>query len=92
MSTKPKTGNSKSAQAARIEVGSTTKREVSEEEIRLRAYQKYSARRGAPGDSQRDWLEAERELRELQSRKEQAGLAPREMVSLKRDADSDPFC
>jgi hypothetical protein len=37
----------------------------SEEEIRLRAYEKYCARNGAAGDSASDWLEAERELVKL---------------------------
>lgn len=34
------------------------------EEIRQRAYEIYLARHGAPGDPVRDWLQAERELRE----------------------------
>jgi len=32
--------------------------------IRERAYQLYLARSGGPGDAARDWLQAERELRE----------------------------
>ncbi len=36
---------------------------VSEEEIRVRAYQKWEAAGKPPGDGQRFWLEAERELR-----------------------------
>jgi hypothetical protein len=34
----------------------------SEEEIRLKAYEKYCARHGAPGDEVSDWMEAEHEL------------------------------
>lgn len=33
------------------------------EQIRVRAYEKYCARNGAPGNPIIDWLEAERELR-----------------------------
>ena len=32
------------------------------DEIRVRAYEKYCARNGAPGDAVADWLEAEREM------------------------------
>jgi hypothetical protein len=38
-------------------------RPVSEEQIRLRAYQKWEAANRPPGDGQIFWLEAERELR-----------------------------
>ncbi len=33
------------------------------EQIRLRAYDIYVSRAGAPGDEVQDWLQAERELR-----------------------------
>jgi hypothetical protein len=33
------------------------------EQIQARAYEIYVARKGAPGDPQTDWLQAERELR-----------------------------
>lgn len=35
---------------------------ATEEEIQRKAYEKYCARRGEPGDAMHDWLEAEREL------------------------------
>jgi hypothetical protein len=68
--------------------------EPSEGEIRLKAYQKYCARNGKPGDPLLDWLEAERELREKPAR-EESGLSKRELVLLsapKSDRDSDPSC
>ncbi len=34
-----------------------------EEQIRVRAYEIYQARKGAPGDPAADWAQAERELR-----------------------------
>jgi hypothetical protein len=34
----------------------------SDDEVRVRAYGKYCARNGAPGDAVADWLEAERDL------------------------------
>ncbi|MBI3963025.1 MAG: DUF2934 domain-containing protein [Deinococcus sp.] len=40
--------------------------EVAEEAIRLRAYEIYLARSGAPGDPVADWLQAEQELRTRQ--------------------------
>lgn len=45
--------------------------EQTQEEIRKRAYAIYLARRGAPGNAVSDWLQAERELRELRSLKPQ---------------------
>lgn len=39
-----------------------------EDQIRLRAYQIYLARNGAPGDAMADWIQAERELMEEMSR------------------------
>lgn len=55
------------------------------EQIRVRAYEKYCARNGAPGNPIVDWLEAERELR----------AAPRDPAEhpereLKLLADEDP--
>ncbi len=38
--------------------------ELSEEQIRARAYEIYLAREGGPGDEPSDWLKAEAELRE----------------------------
>jgi hypothetical protein len=40
----------------------SVQRNVSEEEIRLRAYEIYVARGATPGCELDDWLEAEREL------------------------------
>lgn len=60
--------------------GTETDPPVSEEEIRLRAYAKYCARGYAPGDPVRDWLEAERELREEKRR-----LANRAVTRESRD-------
>jgi len=37
--------------------------EVTEERIRLRAYEIYLERKGSPGSALEDWLRAERELR-----------------------------
>lgn len=37
-------------------------REVTEEQIRLRAYEIYLEREGTPGSALEDWLRAEREL------------------------------
>ena len=37
--------------------------QISDEMIRLRAYQIYLARNGAPGDPNQDWAQAEQELR-----------------------------
>jgi hypothetical protein len=37
-------------------------RAISEEEIRMRAYEIYLERNGAPGDKVDDWLRAEREV------------------------------
>ncbi len=39
-------------------------REPTHEQIKLRAYQIYLARKGAPGNPMADWLQAEREIRE----------------------------
>ncbi|HJZ72307.1 MAG TPA: DUF2934 domain-containing protein [Vicinamibacterales bacterium] len=41
--------------------------EPSEEDIRMRAYHRYLERGGAPGTDFEDWLEAERELREIKN-------------------------
>ncbi len=41
----------------------TSRREVTDEEIRQRAYEIYLARGAAPGFELDDWLQAERELR-----------------------------
>ncbi len=42
------------------------RREVTDEEIRQRAYEIYLARGAAPGFELHDWLQAERELRSRQ--------------------------
>ena len=39
------------------------RRKVSEEDVRLRAYELYLERGATPGDDVGDWLQAERELR-----------------------------
>ena len=41
--------------------------EPSEEDIRMRAYQRYLERGGGHGMDFEDWLEAERDLRSLKS-------------------------
>ena len=43
--------------------------EPSEEDIRVRAYQRYLERGGGHGMDFEDWLEAKRELRELSEKK-----------------------
>jgi len=43
--------------------------EPSEEQVRLRAYHRYLERGGGHGMDFEDWLEAKRELRELNDRK-----------------------
>ena len=44
-------------------IGSTPPRDISDDEIRERAYQRYLQRGGGHGMDFEDWLEAERELR-----------------------------
>jgi len=46
------------------EPNQTNLRHPSEEEVRIRAFEKYCGRNGEPGDSLNDWIEAERELAE----------------------------
>jgi hypothetical protein len=43
-------------------VGEETHIEITPDRIRLRAYEIYQARNGAPGDAESDWAQAEREL------------------------------
>lgn len=43
-------------------LGEETCIEVTPDRIRLRAYEIYQARNGAPGDAESDWAQAEREL------------------------------
>lgn len=63
------------------------------EEIRVRAYGKYCARDGSPGDALSDWLEAERELREIVCDAEAATHQKREAVLLSAtEPDGDPAC
>jgi len=61
------------------------------EQIRARAYQKYCARDGVPGDQIADWLEAERELR---CAKRDPAEHPDRELKLLSDAEpsADPFC
>lgn len=42
--------------------GDKSQLEVTPERIRVRAYEIYQARNGAPGDADSDWCQAEREL------------------------------
>ena len=66
-----------------------------EDEIRLRAYEKYRARNGSPGTALDDWLEAERELRDAAQRAPNWKPAEREMPLLsgpETGADSDRAC
>ncbi len=44
--------------------GTPASHPLSEEEIRIRAYEIYLERRALPGDEIEDWLQAERELKE----------------------------
>jgi len=41
------------------------RRTISEDDVRLRAYELYLQRGGTPGNDMADWLQAERELRAL---------------------------
>ena len=41
---------------------------TSKEEVEKRAYQKYTERGGAHGDDQKDWYEAEKELKGQKSK------------------------
>jgi len=41
------------------------RRNVSEDDVRLRAYELYLQRGASPGDDVGDWLQAERELRAM---------------------------
>ncbi|MCS7009495.1 MAG: DUF2934 domain-containing protein, partial [Chthoniobacterales bacterium] len=70
-STKTSSGKSKSKKSSPT---SPTPIQISEEEIRLRAYYigERRARMGWPGDAHSDWLEAERQLREEAERALQA--------------------
>ncbi len=43
--------------------------DITEEQIRSRAYEIYLGRRGRPGDPCQDWLQAERELRARPARR-----------------------
>ncbi|MFG0285907.1 MAG: DUF2934 domain-containing protein [Phycisphaerales bacterium JB039] len=43
-------------------LGEETRNEITPDRIRLRAYEIYQARNGAPGDEVSDWLQAEAEL------------------------------
>lgn len=43
-------------------VGEETHIEITPDRIRLRAYEIYQARNGAPGNAESDWAQAEREL------------------------------
>lgn len=54
----------------------------SHEQIRRRAYERYCARNGAPGDALQDWLEAERELRQSSRTGRHADLGQRELALL----------
>jgi len=61
------------------------------EQIRARAYQKYCARDGAPGDALHDWLDAEHELRE--PARDPAEHRERELKLLSAaEPDADPNC
>jgi hypothetical protein len=42
---------------------SKDKREVTEQDIRARAYEIYLSRNGSEGDAYNDWLQAEQELK-----------------------------
>jgi hypothetical protein len=55
---------------------------VTPERIRVRAYEIFLARKGAPGDPVTDWLQAERELRDGALR--QAGVTKKLEVTIPR--------
>ena len=65
-SAKPEmTGNPKTAIPVREKAVPAVARPIhraTKEEIQQRAYEKYCARQGGPGDAMHDWLEAEQEL------------------------------
>jgi hypothetical protein len=63
--------NSKPANPAKKSCGGScgcSCKSVTPEQIRVRAFEIYTARKGAPGNAAADWLQAEREL--------QAGALP----------------
>ncbi len=83
-------------EAAALPAAPAANQTPSEEEIRLKAYERYCARHGAPGDGDEvnDWLEAERELCGEQ-REGESCLTKREMVFLsatKTGVNGDPVC
>ena len=66
----PKTAANKDVAAGRLKTTSVSMAsEPSEEEIRLRAYHRYLERGGGHGMDFEDWLQAKRELRELNDKK-----------------------
>jgi hypothetical protein len=81
-------------EAGALAAAQAANQKPSEEEIRLRAYEKYCARHGVCRDEVKDWLEAERELCGEQ-REGDSGLTKREMAFLsatKAGANGDPVC
>jgi len=66
----PKTAANKKVAAGSLETTSVSMAsEPSEDDIRLRAYHRYLERGGGHGMDFEDWLEAKRELRELNDKK-----------------------
>jgi hypothetical protein len=67
--TSKKVADNVGAPGARDTTSVSMASEPSEEDIRLRAYHRYLQRGGGHGMDFEDWLEAKRELRELNERK-----------------------
>ncbi|HUR34716.1 MAG TPA: DUF2934 domain-containing protein [Vicinamibacterales bacterium] len=65
----PKRSDTVVAGTAADATGMSAVAEPTEDEIRLRAYHRYLERGGGHGMDFEDWLEAKRELRELNDRK-----------------------
>jgi hypothetical protein len=64
MATNPKKVSVRVTSKRGTSAGVGTSLEISEEDVRFRAYEIYQQRtgRGVPGDQASDWLQAEREL------------------------------
>ena len=67
--TRPENGNPKVIKHRSASLtGAVVSNEPTQDEIRARAHSIFLARRGAPGDPVVDWLQAERELKQLYAR------------------------
>jgi hypothetical protein len=59
-----RTGKHENVRDGSTKTTETDRNRPSEEAIRVRAFEKFRARNGGPGDPVTDWVEAEREIRE----------------------------